>query len=85
MYITDQNINQWGDHMELNFEGLKMQKWNVQTDTVQTVDQKKRVICLAIMFTQEDFSVAFNLLPKLCQNLFCLFSNLYKEEPCFTF
>lgn len=38
MDVTDQNINQWGDHMELNFEGLKMQKWNVQTDTVQTVD-----------------------------------------------
>ena len=26
--------------MELNFEGLKMQKWSIQTDRAQKVDEK---------------------------------------------
>ena len=26
--------------MELNFEGLEMQKWNIPTDRVQRVDKK---------------------------------------------
>ena len=29
-----------GELMELNFESLEMQKWNVPTDRVQTVDEK---------------------------------------------
>ena len=37
--------------MELNFEGPKMQKWNIPTATAQRVDEKNRVICPAIMFT----------------------------------
>ena len=36
--------------MELNFEGLQMQKWNTQADRAQKVDQKNGVICLVIMF-----------------------------------
>ena len=44
--------------MELNFESLKTQKWNVPTDRVQIADEKNGVICLVIMFTQEDVSVA---------------------------
>ena len=56
--FTDQNIEQRGDLMELNFEGLKMQKWNVPTDRIQIVDEKNEVICLVIMFTKEDLSVA---------------------------
>ena len=43
--------------MELNFEGLKMQKLNVPTDRVQIIDKKNRAICLVNMFTQEDLSV----------------------------
>ena len=48
---------QRGDPIKLNFEGLEMPKWNVPADRVQIVD-KKGVICLVIMFTQEDYSAA---------------------------
>ena len=37
--------------MELNFEGLEMQKWNVLTDRAQRVDEKDGVLCLDVMFT----------------------------------
>ena len=37
--------------MELNFEGLEIQKSNIPTDRAQSVDEKNRLICLAIMFT----------------------------------
>ena len=47
----DQNKMQRGDTMELNFEGLEFQKCNITTDRAQTVDQKKAVIRLIIMFT----------------------------------
>ena len=40
-----------GEPMELNFEGLEMQKWNISTDKAQRVDEKNGVICLVIMFT----------------------------------
>ena len=36
--------------MELNFEDLEMQKWNIPTNKAQR-DGKKGVICLVIMFT----------------------------------
>ena len=38
------------DPMKLNFEDPEMQKWNIPTDTAQTVDEKNGVICSAIMF-----------------------------------
>ena len=37
--------------MELNFEGLEMQKSNIPTNTAQRVDRKNGVICVVIMFT----------------------------------
>ena len=37
--------------MELNFEDLEMQKWNIPTDIPQRVHEKNGVICLIIMFT----------------------------------
>ena len=37
--------------MELNFEGLEMQKWNTPTDRAQRVHGKNGVVCLVIMFT----------------------------------
>ena len=37
--------------MELNFEGLKMEKLNIPMDKSQRVDEKNWVICLVIMFT----------------------------------
>ena len=42
-----------GDPMDLNFEDLKMQKWNITTDRTQRVDKKNGIICLVIMFTPE--------------------------------
>ena len=41
---------QSGDPMELNFEGLEMEKLNITTDSVQRVDEKNGVVCLFIMF-----------------------------------
>ena len=35
--------------MELNFEGLEMQKWNIPTDRVQRVD--KKIGWFVVMFT----------------------------------
>ena len=37
--------------MELNFEDLEMQKWNIPTDKAQRVDEKNSAISLVIMFT----------------------------------
>ena len=42
---------QRGDPMELNFEGLEMQRSNIPTDRAQIVDEEDGVICLVIMFT----------------------------------
>ena len=41
---------QRGDLMELNFEGLEMQKWNIPMDRTWKVDEKNAVIFLVIMF-----------------------------------
>ena len=51
VYFTDQNIIQSGKPMELNFEGLEMQKWNIPTDRAQKVDKENGVICLVTRFT----------------------------------
>ena len=45
-----------GDPMELNFEGLEMQKWNIPTNRAQRADEKKkkkknRASWLVIMLT----------------------------------
>ena len=37
--FTDQNIRQRGNLIELNFEGLEIQKRNVPTDIIQIVDE----------------------------------------------
>ena len=37
--------------MELNFEDLEMQRWNIQTDVAQRIDEKNWVIFLFIIFT----------------------------------
>ena len=42
---------QKGDSIEVNFEGLEMQNWNIPTDRVQREDEKNVIICLVIMFT----------------------------------
>ena len=43
--------------MELNFEGLEMQKWNIPTDRVQRTDEENGVICLIIMFTLQIMAI----------------------------
>ena len=42
---------QRGDSMELNYEGLEMQKWNILSDRAENLDEKNEVICLVIMVT----------------------------------
>ena len=42
---------QRGDPMELNFEGLEMQKWNIPTDGALRVDEKYGISCLVIIIT----------------------------------
>ena len=44
------------DPMELNFEVLEMQKWNIPTHRVdeknaQRINEKNRIICLVVMLT----------------------------------
>ena len=48
--FTNHNAMQKEDLMELNFEGLEMQKWNMRTDRAQRVDEKNGVIYLVAMF-----------------------------------
>ena len=38
--------------MELNFEGLQMQKRNITTDRAQRIDEKNGITCLVIMFAR---------------------------------
>ena len=42
---------QRGDPMELNFESLEMQKWNISTDRNKKANAKNEVICLVFMVT----------------------------------
>ena len=42
---------QKGYLMELNFEGLETNKWNIPKDRAQKLDEENGVICLVIMFT----------------------------------
>ena len=39
------------DSMQLNFEGLQMQKWNIPTDRAQRAYEKNGIICLVMVFT----------------------------------
>ena len=38
------------DLMELNFESIEMQNWNIPTEKARRVDEKYGVICIVIMF-----------------------------------
>ena len=50
VYFTSHNAMRKEDLMELNFEDLEMQKWNMPTDRAQRVDEKNGVIYLVAMF-----------------------------------
>ena len=43
--------NAKGDHMELNFQVLEMQKWTTSTNRVERVYEKSGIIGVVIMFT----------------------------------
>ena len=55
--------------MEPNFEGLKMQKWNIPTDRPQRLNGKNGIICLFIMFTPR---VMFIKMSKMADFLYFL-------------
>ena len=55
--------------MELNFEGLEMQKWNIPTDRAQIEDGKNMVICLFIMFTPQVIIIKISKMAHFC--IFC--------------
>ena len=42
---------QRGDSIELNVEGLEMQKWNIPTQRAWRINEKNGVIVLNVMFT----------------------------------
>ena len=46
-----QNIMHSGNSMELNFEGLEMQKWNEPTYGADRIHKKNQVVFLVIVFT----------------------------------
>ena len=45
-YRPEHNANEGS--CQMNFDGLKMQKWNIPMDRAQTAHEKNRVICLII-------------------------------------
>ena len=49
--------------MELNFEGLEIQKWNLPTDRAQIVNKKNGIIYLVIMLTPQVIVTATGLEP----------------------
>ena len=61
-YRPKHNVKR-GDRMELNFEGLEMQKLNIPTEQAQRVDAKNGVLCPAVMFTPRVMVVKLSKLP----------------------
>ena len=57
-----------------------MQKWNVATDRVKIVDEKDGVICLVIMFTREDLSVALKCFAQAVTNFLLLSAENAKKS-----
>ena len=53
--------------MELNFEGLEMQTWNIPMDKVQRVDERSGVSCVFIMFTLRVIVI------KMSKMAFCIY------------
>ena len=45
LHFTDQGITQKWDPIDLSFEGLQLQKWNILTDRVQRTDEKNGIVC----------------------------------------
>ena len=51
--------NASGGSYELNFDGLKTQKWNIPMNRAQRVDEKNGPICL-VMFASGAWSLKFH-------------------------
>ena len=74
--------------MELNFERIEMQKWNIPTDRAERVDGQNGVICLVIMFILRVMVIKmskmahflyFQLIPAKNQSQFkCIFTCIWK-------
>ena len=74
--------------MELNFERIEMQKWNIPTDRAERVDGQNGFICLVIMFTLRVMVIKmskmahflyFQLIPAKNQSQFkCIFTCIWK-------
>ena len=74
IYFTGQNIMQKKDPMELNFEGLEMEKWNIATDRAPRVDGKSGVICQVIMFTHGFMAIYYKC--QKCKKLVTIWQNI---------
>ena len=57
-----------------------MQKWNVPTDRVQIAGEKNKFICLVIIFTQEDLSVALKRFAQAVTNFLLLSAENTKKS-----
>ena len=73
-----------GDFMELNFEGLELQKRNVVTEIIQIVDEKMGSFVWLPCLLKKISQLHLNVLPKLWLIVCC---RLQKEEkePCLHF
>ena len=74
--------------MELNFEGLEMQKWNVPMDRARIVDEKNGVVFLVIMFTtwvMVKHGKTYNYIWYIIQNVYSLHKTHTEELIIFIF
>ena len=55
--------------MELQFEGLEMQKCNIQTDRTRRAGEKNEVICLVTIFTPKVMVIKMSNMVHFC--IFC--------------
>ena len=51
--------------IELDFEGLEMQKYNKSSDRAQRVDEKNGGICLVSMFSPGDMVIKMSIMAHL--------------------
>ena len=69
-YRTEHNAKE--ESHKLNYDGLKMEKWNISIDRAQRVDEKNGVICL-IMFTPGVMVINISKMFNFC--IFCWLSS----------
>ena len=57
------------DPMELQFEGLEMQKCNIQTERTRRAGEKNEVICIVTIFTPKVMVIKMSKMVHFC--IFC--------------